>query len=261
MYNFGFILKKIIGTLLLPSSLVFLCLFFGFLLWPLKRRRRIARNCFFSAFFIYITAATPPLPNFLLWWLEKPFKPVTSSYLQQQHINKLVVLMGGVRETDSCSPIDRLTSYSCLRIIKAWEICRQDSKIHTIIIIGGTKKYFTLPEAELGEKLLKRLGLPHGVSVKIIYAYDTFQSLANLPSVIKGEKFGLITSAFHLRRSLYIAHIFHLNMIPIPCNYLHKTCKWSIKHIWPNPLCLEKSNIVTHEYLGLIWAWICHFFI
>ena len=261
MNSFLFNLKKLIGTLLLPSSLIFLCLFFGFLIWPLKKRRRIARNCFFSALLIYITAATAPIPNVLLWWLEKPFKPVSITVLKKQHIDTLVVLMGGIRPIDSTSSVDILSSYSRLRILKAWEIARHDPQITRIIIIGGNKRYSPISEANTGKRFLELLGLPKNVKVTILYAYDTFQSLANLPPLVKGEKFGLITSAFHLRRSMYIAHIFNLKPIAIPCNYLHRTCTWSIKHLWPDPMCLEKSNIVTHEYLGLIWAWISHFII
>ncbi len=258
MYNFLFSLKKIIAILLLPSSLIFLCLFFGFLFWPLKRQRRIARNCFFGALFIYITAATAPFPNFFLWWLEKPFKPVSITYLQHFHIDTLVVLMGGIKDVESSFAIDRLSSYSRIRIIKTWEIIRRDPQIKTVIIIGAKKSYSLISEADTGQKLLKSLGIPNYISIKVIYSPDTFQSLAALTSVIKGKKFSLITSAFHLRRSMYIAHIFHLHPIPIPCNYLHKACRWSISYIWPNPVCLEKSNLVTHEYLGLIELWFIH---
>jgi len=259
MDSFLFNLKKTLGTLLLPSSLIFLCLFFGFLIWPLRRRRRMARNCFFSALFIYIIAATAPIPNILLWWLEKPFKPISVSVLEKQHIDTLVILMGGISTSDSIYPIDQLNSYSRLRILKAWKIIQNDPEITRVIIIGGNKKYFKISEADIGKKFLEELKLPKRISIKVLYAYDTFQSLAELPPVVKGKKIGLITSAFHLRRAMYIARIFHINSVAIPCNYLHRTCTWSIKHLWPDPMCLEKSNIVTHEYLGLVWIWLCHF--
>jgi len=261
MNSFLFHLKKVIGTLLLPSSLIFLCLFIGFLIWPIRRRRRIARNCFFCALFIYITASSAPIPNLGLWWLEKPFKPISISLLRKAHINTLVVLMGGIRQTSSNSPEDILNSYSRLRILKAWEITRHDPEITNIIIIGGNKKYSPISEANTGKKFLELLGIPKNLTIKILYAYDTFQSIAALPPIVKGKEFGLITSAFHLRRSMYIAHIFHLRPIAIPCNYLHCTYTCSIKHLWPNPIYLKKSNIVTHEILGLMWAWLSHFII
>jgi len=257
----NFLLKKVIGTFLLPSSLIFLFLFIGFLIWPIRRRRRIARNCFFCALFIYITASSAPIPNLGLWWLEKPFKPVSVSLLKKAHISTLVILMGGIRQTESNSPEDLLNSYSRLRILKAWEIAQHDSQITNIIIIGGNKKYNSISEAKVGKNFLELLGIPKNITVKILYAYDTFQSLAVLPPVVKGEKFGLITSAFHLRRCMYIARMFHLKPIAIPCNYLERPYTFSISHLWPTPRYLEKSNIVTHEILGLLWIWLGHFII
>ncbi len=247
----------------MPSTIMFLCMFLGFLLWPLRRKRRIARNFFFTALFLYLTFGTAPGSNFLLWWLERPFHAVKITEVQKLPVNTLVVLMGGVRPVDSPFPDERLKVASRLRLLTAWQYARKDTKINRLVVVGAGNGYPSLyGETSLADDWLNQLGLPKRVKLVIVSnTYDTKQNIVAIHNLLKTERFGLVTSASHMRRALYFAREFGLNPYPLPCDFIHRSCNWSVKHLWPDPSCLINSDLAVHEYLGLTWAWICHFFV
>ena len=70
--------------------------------------------------------------------------------------------------------------------------------------------------------------------------------------LLKGEPFILVTSASHMTRSLKFFKDEGLSPIPAPTNHRASINHHNYTHFFSSDA-LEKSRLVFHEYLGLIW--------
>jgi len=259
----GFAFKKAVSLLLMPSGTIFVCLFFGFFIWPLKRRRNLARSLFVLAFLIYGLAGTAPVANFLICSLEHSIQSDNSTMSTSDNIATAVMLCGGASPDENKPIVDRLTPNTRLRLIKIRELCRDDSNIKQLVIVGGCARPAgcSFSEAQLSYSWLKELGLPNNVEVSLEEnSRDTEENIKAVSKIMKQTPFYLITSASHMPRVLFIAKDMDLEIHPVPCDFQCSQNHWSPWDLWPNPSNLRKADLAFHEYLGITWLRLKHYF-
>lgn len=84
---------------------------------------------------------------------------------------------------------------------------------------------------------------------------DTEEEAQLIQQVVGGDKFALVTSASHMRRSVALFKKLGMNPIPAPTDYLVKEAqKMNPKSFYPRAENLYKAERAFYEYLGLIWA-------
>ncbi|NIA08971.1 MAG: hypothetical protein GWP10_04205 [Nitrospiraceae bacterium] len=251
------------SLLLVPSGLVSICLFLGFFISPSKRRRNLACKFFLLAFLIYGLAGTAPVANFLVGNLERSARSEAMAISTSKAPDRVVVLCGGFSD-DRPIP-DRLSPSTRLRILKARELCRRNPAIRHLLIVGGCGKpadrCYT-SEAQIAYAWLKKLGIPGNVSISLEKkSRDTEENIKNVAKVLAQSPSYLVTSAAHMPRVLLFVQDMGLKVHPVPCDFRCSRNHWMPWDFWPRPINLEKSDIACHEYIGIAWFWIRHYFI
>ncbi len=87
-------------------------------------------------------------------------------------------------------------------------------------------------------------------------ANDTRSSALLLRRRLAGEKFLLVSSAYHLPRAVYLFRRVGLSPIPYPAFRLAVSGKVSFYDFWPDPFNLFRANRAMHEYMGLAFYWL-----
>jgi len=253
MSNFSFFLKKLLLNCFYPSCLIFFLLVIISVYVILGKRRGRRRFLLFLVIIVYYLSATPFFPYFMLKILEKPYLPPSEEQIKKTQY--FILLTGGAYDAPSMSPEERLPRDALLRLLKSIELKKKFPK-KELIIIGGNFKANSHKEASYYKEIAKKLGVSEKITV-IENVYDTISSVKALKKLIPlNTPILLITSAYHLKRSLFLfKKEGFTQVIPYPANYNYKVCtpKFRIWDFFPDPLYLEMTTKAVHEYLGLIY--------
>ncbi len=207
----------------------------------------------FLVIFTYYFSATPFLPYFMLKHLEEPFS--TPSKAKLSEARAFLLFTGGSYDAPQMSPEERLPRDALLRLLKAVELKKKYPQ-KPLFIIGGNFKANNHKEASYYKEVAEKLGVK-GKIVIVENVYDTVSSVKALKKSFSPDtSLVLISSAYHLKRSLYLFKKEGFsNIIPYPAHYNYKVCTphFRIWDFFPKPLYLEMTNKAVHEYLGLLY--------
>ncbi len=250
-------LKKIISSLIMPSGMVFIFLFMGLFIWPLRRKRTLARNFFLLAFTIYWTAGSTPVANWLISNLETSIGQETIE--PQQPLTTAAVLCAGVSTYSPGRFIqDRLLPNTRVRLLRALQLLKTHKKIKKLIIVGGCadpEANCPITEAELAYMWLQEIGLPDSIQVILEKkSRDTEENIKYLSLIVGQEPVYLVVSAMDIPRVMYLARKYKLNATPIISDYKSvRREKIRLRDLWPTPQNLMKTDLAMHEYIGILW--------
>ena len=193
-----------------------------------------------------------PIPEFLLKNLEDPFIYQEKVFLE---LDGVIVLGGG---TGSGKVAKDRNDYSLgggsERLFKGLEFIRK-KPVGTIIFTGFSGNLFQegLSEAEIIEKLIKALNVD---STNILFerrSRNTFENAIYTKEIIsdlKTKKWGIVTSASHMKRALatFNKQIFEISFDPIPVDFQTKnSIYWGPGNIQSS---LDFWRIYMHETIG-----------
>ncbi len=260
MPEIGFLIKKGLSILLMPSGIIFICLFTGLFIWPLRRRRALALNLFFLGFLTYWASSCIVVSDLLVGRLEE----IAEGHVKQPDhpLEKVVVLCGGMYSPSSNRPIlDREKPATRMRLLRTIQLLRQNKSINTLIIAGGpawNNALSGMPEAQLAYMWLQEVRLPRDIKVILEkHSRDTEENLEYVKALVGTHPFYLVTSAMHIPRVMLLARHLGLKPYPVPCDFRvfnKEVSFWWI--IWPHPENLVKTEYAIHEYLGIVWTWL-----
>ena len=85
---------------------------------------------------------------------------------------------------------------------------------------------------------------------------DTAEQGKRVGDLIRKDRFVLVTSAFHMPRSVALFKRSGLEPIAAPAHFLARigSDRMSPERFCPNADGLKKTGIVIHEYLGIAWG-------
>ncbi len=241
----AFWLKKLALYILYPSGIIFLFLVAVsvYAIWGKRRGRR--RALLFFALILYYLSSTPFLPYYLLRPLEAGFKRPEASLISQA--DAVVVLPAKIYGKEGLYLEERFSRETWARFVAALRLKKRYPHLR-LIVVGGSLE-------GPGASYLKELGEEFGVEVEVFdEPKDTISSAKALKGVLSGKKFLLVTSAHHLRRSVYLFEKEGLSPIPYPAVYVSRLASFSpfyFLYLLPDPKYLELTNEAVHEYLGL----------
>ena len=84
-------------------------------------------------------------------------------------------------------------------------------------------------------------------------SWTTEDQAVLLRPVVGKEPFALVTSAYHMPRSLLIFRSYGLNPRPAPCNFLAKVIDLHYDTLMPSVTGMGLSQMATKEYLATWW--------
>jgi uncharacterized SAM-binding protein YcdF (DUF218 family) len=248
-----FVAKSIIGGALNPICISLLLCLTGATLWILRPRRRVGFILVMSGSLVLLVMSLPLTGDWLVRSLElKAGEYADPGELSRNDVKWIVVLGGDLRGGE-LSPADRVAYSSLVRVmegIRLWK-AMPDSKL---VLSGGTYSPRKMATG-LGMALLAReLGVPENAIVVESQSWDTQGEARILKPILGKNRFALVTSAYHMRRSVLSFKRMGLDPIPAPADFMEKGgFQLGVNTFLPSPVALELSQTAIHEYLGTLW--------
>jgi uncharacterized SAM-binding protein YcdF (DUF218 family) len=247
-----FVISKIVYHLFLPPGLLVVLLVVALVLSLMGKKRAFWGLFLFSLGLLYCFSIEP-VHDFFLLPLENKYPPLTKE--MNLDAGFVVVLGGGIiagspdeggRGSPSRSALKRLM-YG-LRI----------ADIHELpIIISGGGQYFIDKEYESEAGVASRLIAALGIEDSEIYtetrSSNTWENAANVSQIVHPNTIILVTSAFHMPRSILSFKKNGIPVIPAPTDYRINRRDYNYRSYLPSISSLEGVNAALKEYIGIIY--------
>ncbi len=247
-----FILKKIIGGLLLPLPFLLLAIGLAILLLWFTRWQKTGKALLTAGWLVLLLMSLQPVADSML----RPIEDTYPTWRGGERVNYVVVLGGGYTWNPDWAPSANLINNSLPRLtegVRLW----QANPGAKLIFTGARAMTNSVSTAEAGARVAESLGVPRSEIITLDSPKDTEEEAAAVASTIGKQPFLLVTSASHLPRAVIFFRNAGLNPIPAPANQMaieSPLNPW--ERIIPSPLWLMHSDRVVYETLGRAWQWL-----
>jgi len=225
---------KILEMFLLPSVFVLVLILIGIILIFRKKRGKLGKILIILGILLYYLFSITPVADSIISPLEKQYQPVQKEELEKA--DKIVLLLGG-KESD---------------VLRASEVLRLYNLQSAIIISGRDPLSPKIEEAKEVKDFLVERGIPSENIILEDKSRTTKESAENLKNLVVEEPFFLVTSAYHMPRSMESFQKMGANPIAAPADFKIKE-SYDILDFFPNAENLRNSDIALHEYFGILW--------
>lgn len=243
-----FIASKILSFLINPVTWIS-----GVLLYALitrnNRRKKIA---FISGSVLCLLLTNPLLCNLALRKLETPPKPKDELPL----VNTAVVLSGMANSREYTEQLQ--FNESVERVEEAINLYHE-GVIRKIILSGGSGE---LLDQEFSEsKRLKEFVITRGIKPKDLIiepnSKNTYQNAVETRKILDSlhleeQPLLLITSAFHMKRSIRCFKKQGILHIPFPVDFRGEDFNWSLHWLVPSASALPSWQLIIKELIGTL---------
>lgn len=238
-------LKKVFSYFLLPYPIILTLLVVGTVLLLFTKRQRAAKILVTSGVSLAIVLSLPLTVGWLLGPLHhfRPLDPLSPA----AGARWVVVLGSGYSTPGRVPPNGRLDTASLERLVEGIRLYR--ALPGTKLIMSGGIAYGGVSQAQVLADAAVALGVPRGDVVLEAQALDTAEEAKLVQDIVGRDRFVLVTSTTHMRRSMGLFEKRGMHPVPAPAGF------------WPNgkfPLpaasFLAASDRADHEYIGLLWA-------
>lgn len=243
-----FEISKIIWAVCNPLTLILLALCIGAIFSKRAWGARLVRG----TVFLFLILGVSPIGNNLLCYLENSF--VAPARLPD-HVDGIIVLGGSISTKLSASRGQPQLTINANRITEMIKLSKRYPQAK-IVFSGGDGSLISTDTNESLElyKLLEDMYFP---ASRIMYegesrnTYENMKFSKALVSPQVGENWVLVTSAFHMPRSMAIFESHGWDVIPYPAGYLTE----KNYAIWPSLDVLGnyyKLQVAAKEIVGII---------
>lgn len=247
-----FVLSKTIGIALLRGNFLILIGLLGAILQA-TRWARLGRKLLIASVVLVATCGFSPLGNLLLYSLEARFPPWDPA---RGAPDGIVVLGGGIDADLSMSHGKAVFTRAADRVVEAAALARQYPNAR-IIYSGGSANLIDADarEADYAAAIFERLGVARDRLTMERRSRNTkenaeFSKLLAAPK--SGERWLLLTSAFHMPRSVGIFRKAGFAVEPYPVDW-RTGGPGELLAFSPFALDgLERTEVAVREYLGLV---------
>jgi uncharacterized SAM-binding protein YcdF (DUF218 family) len=126
-----------------------------------------------------------------------------------------------------------------------------------VIVSGGAIREGDIPESWIVQRFLQDLGIPSGKIFIDDRSRDTGENARYVAEICKRNGFHnplLVTSAYHIKRSLLIFHRYHLLVTPLPASFRSSgRTEISPYTFLPSVSALADTVTALREHLGLLY--------
>jgi uncharacterized SAM-binding protein YcdF (DUF218 family) len=230
-----------------PIFIVFILLFISFILfWFNCKKKNGALILLLSIILIY-GASIAPVANYLCYYLEKDY--INNPTAPDKKIDAIVVLGGGTKNINALKNTFN-TGLESLRLL------------HAVVVYNKTgAKYFVCSgkgsgrasEAEVMARLVEKLGVPKEKIRIEPNSKNTGENATELNKMFvnKNISIGLVTSAFHMKRSEHEFKKYFNNVLPLPAHYLYSSPGGSVViRYMPQSEELYKTSLAFKEIVA-----------
>jgi uncharacterized SAM-binding protein YcdF (DUF218 family) len=248
----NFLLSKIVGGLFAPGTLLLIALALAFVLQ--RRRPRLSRGLLGGALLFVAALSLAPLGRWLIWPLETRFPAPAQLRLTQ--VDGIIVLGGAVNPYDSAVTGEVSLGEAAERMTSFVALARQYPNAK-LVWSGGSGYALgaesTVSEAQPAQRLFEALGVE---TQRVIYertSRNTWENAVFSKRLVEpkpGETWLLVTSAWHMPRSVGIFRRVGWPVVPYPVDYLGVDPNaWARFEAWRE---LSTITLAIKEWIGLV---------
>jgi uncharacterized SAM-binding protein YcdF (DUF218 family) len=243
-----YFIKFLYSTFLFPPGIIIVGLFF-LCLYAFRNHRKLAK--IIGAFtLVFYLCTISLLSDRLIGALEKEYQVPRSVE------GDVIVMLGGgaTLDTPNVNGLGHLSGFAANRLLTSAQLYQ---KLHIPIILSGGKVLETTGcEAEISKVILLGLGVPED---KIIIEDKSLNTTENaMYTKVLLEKYGfkqpvLVTSAFHMKRSVLQFEKAQVTVLPYPTDYQSNIInQFELHQLWPSAGALLNTSLALKEYVGIL---------
>jgi uncharacterized SAM-binding protein YcdF (DUF218 family) len=240
------LMKMLLDTLMLIVILLAACLILSFR----RNQKRASTTGFLLSSVILYCLSIQPVSNYLCSVLEKDY--IRQSLIDVGNLDVVVVLGGGILRNDNMAA-DLPSQMTAARLLYAIQVFYKSGARYLLCSGKGEGRD---TEAAIMARCAQRLGvLKQNIKSDPIsrntmeHAREMDKSFSN-----KTIRIGLVTSAYHMKRSEREFRKYFKNVIPMPSDYLYSPSSAPfIFHLIPNTESLRRTSMALMEMVGLAW--------
>ncbi len=237
-----FLIKKLVGNFFILPGLYLLILTFAVI--NLKKKK-LATFLLSLLFLLIYFPSTRVGRDLILKPLEDAYP-----YPKNPKCSYIVVLGGGITpHSPSQGGGPSVRPPVALRLYEAYKLWKS---LKVPIVVSGGKVLSNQPESRAMKEFLLTLGVPKEEVIEESKSRTTFENALYTKEIVKGEKVCLITSAYHMPRSVMIFKAFKFKIIPVPADYrASRGIDYDLLSFIPFPTYLKDSMDGFREYVGI----------
>ena len=228
---------KIIQQLILPSVFIPVLIAIGTVFLFHKKNIKIGKILILLGLLLYYLFSITPFVDFLLLPLEKEYQSIKIDEIRKA--DKIVLLLGG-RESD---------------VLRASEVLRIAylANHEAQIIISGTDPLNPRSEEAVAVRgFFTARGIPEENIIIEGRSRNTWENVRNIKEIVGESSFFLVTSAYHMKRSIKEFEKIGANPIPAPMDFKRRG-EYGPLSYFPNARNLRNADLAVHEYFGIIF--------
>lgn len=243
---------KIVWFFLTPSNALVSLVLLGLVLRRTKRARLGQRLALGSAALLLV-AGLSPLANFLILPLEERFP----AFVDDGTPIAGVVVIGGTYDTEATNVHGQMAlNETGERLIALGELALRYPEAKLIYAGGGSEfTPDTTPEATLVENTAHQLGVARE---RILYdrrSLNTFQNALYAKELAEpkaGERWLVVTSAFHMPRTMGVFRKVGFEVVPYPVDYRTAGEASLLRPFAFVSEGLRRTDVAAKEWIGLL---------
>lgn len=233
-----------------PLFIVFVLIVVSFILFLRNCKKRNSALVLLLSIVLIYGASIAPVANYLCYSLEKDY--INNQIDGTKSVDAIVVLGCGTKEINVVKTTFN-SGIQSLRVLKAVVVYNKTGAKYFVCCGGGSDR---LSQAEAMARLAEKLGVP-GEKVKIeSRSENTAQNAIEVNKMFanKNISLGLVTSAFHMKRSEREFKKYFTNVTPLPAHYLYSSPgKNVVIRYMPQSEELYKTSLAVKEIIGQLW--------
>jgi uncharacterized SAM-binding protein YcdF (DUF218 family) len=253
-----FVLKQFLKALVLPPVFWLLLLLVVLMFW----RRQWARKLLLLTFCLIFVLHSGVCGYWLRYPLESRYPPLIEPANVEPY-DAIIVLTGSTIPASGLIPFSTIDEYMFRRLEEAWRLYRIRPK--PIVVSGGHVNPFTPAKDEnrIARDYLIRWGVPKQDVLAEDQSRDTFESAVAVGKILRQKgwkRYLLVTSAFHMPRSMLVFQSEASQPIPAPGDFSLSKFELDPLGLFPTESAARGIFLTLHEYLGLAnYYWRVHF--
>lgn len=242
---------KTIVSFLMPPGVFLVCM--AWLWWRLAKKKRPEAKWLGAVTVLLYALSMPYVGDRLLETLEGEYVPPAAV------AGDVIIMLGGGATfgTPDIDGTGQLSGNAANRLLTAARLQRQLGV--PVILSGGQVYEDTGREAVIGKRIMVGIGIADSQVLVEDTSLNTQQNAANVQKILAEKGFKrpiLVTSAFHMPRSVINFEKQGVTVVPYPADYMVSQGgnSFYIGKWVPSVDALRSSYIALHEYLGILAA-------
>jgi uncharacterized SAM-binding protein YcdF (DUF218 family) len=250
-----FWIKKTVGHLISPMYFGMGLLLIGLFLHTRKKFPKLSRGLICAGVLFPLLAFNAGISDLLNRRLEfqYPAMPVKLNAASPD-LKFLAVLGGGHVENPELSSLTQLVDSSRSRLVEAVRLARlyPDAQL---LVCGPLGDHHSRPHAAFLAESAIELGVEPNRILPLSTVRDTRGEMLEISGIVTDQPIGIITSAWHMPRSMTLAAEVNLNATACPADYRSGSAETHLgRWITFYPLAYETSTRALREYMGILWV-------